>query len=52
MFAKRLSEFQSTGKGPRGTVHISKGKDSNNDILEQLKKLEKKLDEVLAKLQK
>ena len=55
MFAKRLDEFTSKGKGPRGTVHISKGRhneESLEDIRKQLERLEQKLEEILVKLEK
>ena len=54
-FSIRLDQFVSKGKGPKGSSHTSKGKNSDNardtrqEILDLLKKIDQKLDQILAK---
>jgi len=54
-FSIKLDQFTSKGKGPKGTVHISQGKSSDTaretrkEILDLLKQIDKKLDQILAK---
>ena len=54
-FSIKLDQFTSNGKGPKGTVHMSQGKSSDNaretrkEILDLLKQIDQKLDQIIAK---